>query len=81
MTVQGAKELDTYSQAYEDYLQPVIEQLEDLGLEQSEIRKNEVITQAQEELDKARQNMKPKRQMWKLSCSLQKPSWKKAALN
>ncbi len=61
MTVQGAKELDTYSQAYEDYLQPVIEQLEDLGLEQSEIRKNEVITQAQEELDKAKAEYETKK--------------------
>ena len=51
LTVTGAKALDTYSSAYEDKVEPVVQALEALGDIQSEARFNEIKQSAQAQLD------------------------------
>ncbi len=55
LTVDGAQQLHTYSDEYDDTVQAVADRLEELGLTQSELRKSEVIEDAQSQLDEAKQ--------------------------
>ena len=62
LTVKDAKKLDTYSNEYHSLIETVTEQLEQLGISQSEIRKDEVIEQAQQQLDEAKAEYESKKQ-------------------
>lgn len=55
LTVEGAEQLHTYSDEYDETVQAVADRLEELGITQSEVRKNEVIEDAQSQLDEAKQ--------------------------
>lgn len=55
LTVEGLKEFNSYSQEYQDGLEPVAEQLEQMGITQSELRRMEVVEQAQQKLDSAKE--------------------------
>lgn len=62
LLVDGAKELLTYSDDYTDAIQPVKDRLEDLSDERAEIRYNDVVGEAQAELDDARQEYNDSKQ-------------------
>ncbi len=53
LTLSGASEIDCFSDAYSDYVQRYADELEQFGLERSKVRYDEVITDAQTELDDA----------------------------
>ena len=53
VTIEGAAEYNSYKDEYFDYIAPVKNAVEDLGYERSEIRGDEIIDSANEELDKA----------------------------
>lgn len=52
LTVDGAKELDTFGSAYSDRIDQVQQKLEDVGDTRAAIRRAELVGDAQEELDK-----------------------------
>ena len=52
LTVEGAKQYNSYSQTYFDYIEDVTNELESLGIERSEIRRADILEEAQAELDK-----------------------------
>ena len=52
LTVEGAKAYNSYSQSYFDYIEDITNQLENLGIDRSEIRRADILEEAQEELDK-----------------------------
>lgn len=54
ITVEGAADTFTYGDDYQPVIDPVVEKLEDLGVERSEIRRQQVVDEAQAELDDAR---------------------------
>ena len=54
LTVAGAGELDTYSDAYDAVIQPVKEKLEALAPERLTIRRTEIVNEAQAKLDEAK---------------------------
>ena len=54
LTVEGAAALDTYSDEYQAVIDPVTERLEELGEVRSEVRREQVVDDAQAELDDAR---------------------------
>lgn len=62
LLVDGAKELLTYSDDYTDAIQPVMDRLEALSDERAEIRYNDVVGEAQAELDDARQEYNDSKQ-------------------
>lgn len=62
LTVNSAKDLLTYSDNYTDVIQPVKDRLKDLSDERAEIRYNDVVGEAQEELDDARQEYNDSKQ-------------------
>lgn len=62
LLVDGAKELLTYSDDYTDAIQPVKDRLEALSDERAEIRYNDVVGEAQAELDDARQEYNDSKQ-------------------
>ncbi len=47
----GTADLDTYTDAYDEAVEPVLDALEDLGIERSEIRYQELVADAQAEID------------------------------
>ena len=51
LTLKGASEIDCFSDEYTDYVRNFADRLESFGQERSEIRYNEIITDAQKELD------------------------------
>lgn len=51
LTLKGASEIDCFSDEYTDYVQDFADRLESFGQERSEIRYNEIVTDAQKELD------------------------------
>ena len=51
LTVTGGKELMTYSDEYSRLTDSVSEVLDELGIERSEIRRSEIVSDAQEEID------------------------------
>lgn len=52
LTVEGAKKYNSYSQSYFDYIEDITNELENLGIERSEIRRADILNEAQTELDK-----------------------------
>lgn len=57
LQVEGAKELTTYTDAYDEKIETVLDRVEDITGERGRIRRDELIAEAQEELDKARQEL------------------------
>lgn len=55
LTVEGADALDTYSKDYDALIKPVTERLEELAIPRAELRRAQVVGEAQAELDDARQ--------------------------
>lgn len=51
MTASGFSDFDTFSDEYNDGIEKIVEKLEDIGEVRSEIRYNEVISEATEELN------------------------------
>ena len=54
VTVTGAAELDTYSDEYQAAIDPVTERMKALGEKRSQVRREQVVNDAQAELDSAR---------------------------
>ena len=54
VAVQGASSLDTFTDAYDDTVQPVVDELESLAEKRAPERREEVIGDAQKELDDGR---------------------------
>lgn len=54
LTVEGAAQQNMYSDAYDAVVEPVQDRLEQLSYEQVEIRRNQIVTDAQTELDDAK---------------------------
>lgn len=54
VTVEGAKDLDTFSDEYSRLVGDVYDYLEEFGLERSAVRYNEIVSEATEELDAAK---------------------------
>ncbi|MCI5773134.1 MAG: ABC transporter permease [Erysipelotrichaceae bacterium] len=52
VTIENAKEYNSYDDSYFDYLEDTTNQLESLGIDRSEIRRNDILDKAQAELDK-----------------------------
>lgn len=52
LTIQGAKQWNSYEDEYFDYLQPSTQRLETLGIERSSIRKEEILDEVLEEYNK-----------------------------
>ena len=57
LQVEGAKELTTYTDAYDEKIETVLDRVEDITGERGRIRRDELIAEAQEELDEARQEL------------------------
>lgn len=57
LTVKGAKELLTYNDEYDDVIEPVKNSLKDIGKERAKARYEEVIKEADEELDKGKKEL------------------------
>ena len=57
LQVEGAKELTTYTDAYDEKIKTVLDRVEDITGERGRIRRDELIEEAQEELDEARQEL------------------------
>lgn len=55
LSVEGSRELDTFSSAYEELVQPVLDSLEDLADVRAEIRYGEIRDEAEETLADAEQ--------------------------
>lgn len=55
LSVEGSRELDTFSSAYEELVQPVLDSLEDLAGVRAEIRYGEIRDEAEETLADAEQ--------------------------
>ena len=53
LTVEGAADLNTFDESYEEWVQPVLDTLEELGKTRSEIRYEEIRADAEEALDDA----------------------------
>ncbi len=53
LTVEGAADLNTFDESYEEWVQPVLDTLEELGKTRSEIRYEEIRADAEEALDGA----------------------------
>jgi len=58
LTVKGAKDVNTYDDEYDDILDPVKEKLEDIGQKRADERHEEIIAEANEELNKAKEDLK-----------------------
>ena len=52
LTVKGAKNLDTYSEKYQNLIDSVTEDIDKIKENQIETRYNQVISEAKKELDK-----------------------------
>ena len=57
LQVEGAKELTTYTDAYDEKIETMLDRVEDITGERGRIRRDELIAEAQEELDEARQEL------------------------
>lgn len=62
LTVRGAKELNSYDDEYFDIIDPVTAQLEELAKEREVIRYEEVIGEAEEELEKGKKEYLDKKE-------------------
>lgn len=58
LTVKGARDVNTYDDEYDDILSPVKEKLEDIGEMRANERYEEIIDEANEELNKAKEDLK-----------------------
>src|SRR5690554_2433068 len=56
ITLKGAQEMVAFSEEYESYVEDVVEKLEVIGEERSELRTAEILGEAQEELEKAKKD-------------------------
>lgn len=54
LTVEGAREMDSFSDEYERFIEDIQKKLEDFGIGRGEIRTSQVRNEAQEALDEAR---------------------------
>ena len=54
ITASGAIEMDAFSKEYEIKMEKIVDKLEDLGKKRSDIRYNEIITEAYKELDEGK---------------------------
>lgn len=54
LTVEGARELNSYNDEYFDVINPVTDEIKDLAKNREEIRYKEILTEAQEELEKGK---------------------------
>ncbi|WMM26446.1 FtsX-like permease family protein [Tissierella sp. MB52-C2] len=54
LTVEGAKKLNSYGEQYFDVINPVIEEIKELAKEREKIRYNQILIDAQEELEKGK---------------------------
>lgn len=61
VTASDVAALDTFSQKYEDAMQPLITSIEDLSKTQTKLRYDEIMGKATEELDKNRQEYEDKK--------------------
>lgn len=55
--VEGAKELTAYTDEYDDLVEEVLERIEDITGIRGEIRRQEILDEAQEKIDEARQEL------------------------
>lgn len=55
--VEGAKELTAYTDEYDDLVEEVLERIEDIIGIRGEIRRQEILDEAQEKIDEARQEL------------------------
>ncbi len=55
LTLEGASEMDSFSDEYTDYVDEYAEKLEAFGLERSQIRYDSIVQEAQSELNSARE--------------------------
>ncbi len=55
VTVSDAKALNSYSDQYFDYIEPGTSELETLGIDRSEIRREEILGEAQSQYDEGKQ--------------------------
>ncbi len=62
LTVEGARGLDTYSPKYDAVIEPVQKRLEDISQSRVEIRRSEIVNEAQAELDDAKAEYLEKKQ-------------------
>lgn len=53
VTVDGAKDFNSFKGEYFDYIEPVTDKLEELGVRRSDIRRREILDRAQEKYDDA----------------------------
>lgn len=67
VTVDGAKDFNSFKGEYFDYIEPVTDKLEELGVRRSDIRRPEILDRAQEKCDvpigntkKVKKNLKAK---------------------
>ncbi|NMA69343.1 MAG: FtsX-like permease family protein, partial [Desulfitobacterium sp.] len=56
ITLKGAQEMVAFSEEYESYVEDVVEKLEVIGEERSELRTAEILGEAQEELEKGKKD-------------------------
>jgi len=58
VTVEGAKDVNTYHEEYDDILDPVKEKLQDVGEIRADERYKEIVDEANEELNKGKEELK-----------------------
>lgn len=61
LTVKGAKELNSFGQQYEDAVSPVTEALEALGEKRAQVRYEEIVNDANAQLDDAKKEYEDKK--------------------
>lgn len=54
VTVKDAKALNSYSEEYFDFIEPITSALETLGMDRSEMRRDDILSEAQEKLDEGK---------------------------
>lgn len=57
LTVKGARDLLTYDEEYDEILDPIKDKLKEIGDERSSLRYEEIMEEANEELDKAKREL------------------------
>lgn len=70
VTVEGAKDVNTYHEEYDDILDPVKEKLQDVGEIRADERYKEIVDEANEELNKGKEELKEAEE--KLQAELEK---------
>jgi putative ABC transport system permease protein len=70
VTVEGAKDVNTYHEEYDDILNPVKEKLQDIGEVRADERYKEIVDEANEELNKGKEELKEAEE--KLQAELEK---------